>query len=79
MRGPGSRGLGRSRRRIVTELATAGCITRERIGQRNRYTIVSPLSLPDPIARDNVEKLRELLAGTQTDEKRDDHVAKTTA
>ena len=42
----------RAAHRIVVELATAGYITRERQGRRNRYTIHSHLSLPDPLARD---------------------------
>ncbi len=55
----------RAAHRIVTELAAAGYITRERIGQRNQYTINAHLPIPDPPARNNVGALLELLAGTQ--------------
>ena len=41
----------RAAHRIVTELATAGYITRERNGRRTRYTIQSHLPLPDALAR----------------------------
>ena len=41
----------RAAHRIVTELADAGYLTRERQGRRNRYTINAHLQLPDPIAR----------------------------
>lgn len=39
----------RAAHRIVTELADAGYVARERIGRRNRYTIRSP-DLPDQLA-----------------------------
>ena len=41
----------RAAHRIVVELATAGYISRERRGRRNRYTIEPDLPLPDPLAR----------------------------
>ncbi|HEY3946534.1 MAG TPA: MarR family winged helix-turn-helix transcriptional regulator [Solirubrobacteraceae bacterium] len=54
--------------RIVTELADAGYITRQRNGRRNHYTINTHSPLPDPIARNqNVGELLEIL--TQTPDK----------
>ena len=54
----------RAAHRIVTELGTAGYITRERQGRRNRYTINTHLPLPDPIARSqNIGELLEILSG----------------
>jgi hypothetical protein len=54
----------RAAHRIVTELAAAGYISRERIGRRNRYTIEPHLPLPDPLARDQrVGDLLRVLAG----------------
>lgn len=41
----------RAAHRIVGELDTAGYISRERAGRRNRYTIQAELPLPDPLAR----------------------------
>ncbi len=41
----------RAAARIVTELAAAGYITRERNGRRTHYTIQSHLPLPDALAR----------------------------
>jgi hypothetical protein len=55
----------RAAHRIVTELATAGYITRQRNGRRNHYTINAHFPLPDPIARErNIGQLLEILAGT---------------
>ncbi|HEX8157601.1 MAG TPA: helix-turn-helix domain-containing protein [Solirubrobacteraceae bacterium] len=52
----------RAAHRIVTELATAGYITRTRAGRRNNYTINADTPLPDPIARQqNVGELLTLL------------------
>ncbi len=52
---------------IVTELAAAGYITRERDGRRNRYTIDGRISLPDPVAREKrVGELLDVLADTHT-------------
>ncbi len=45
---------------IVTELATAGYITRTRQGRRNSYTINAAASLPDPVACD--QNIGDLLA-----------------
>jgi predicted transcriptional regulator len=54
----------RAAHRIVTELGTAGYITRERNGRRNQYTINAQLPLNDPIARTNrIGELLEILAG----------------
>jgi DNA-binding MarR family transcriptional regulator len=49
----------RAAHRIVTELVTAGYITRERNGRRNQYAINTHLALPDSIARER--KIGELL------------------
>jgi MarR family len=54
----------RAAHRIVTDLADAGYITRQRNGRRNQYTINTHLPLPDPIARENnVGELLEILTG----------------
>jgi hypothetical protein len=59
----------RAAHRIVTELATAGYITRARNGRRNYYTINAHLPLPDPIAREqNVGELLEILTATHESE-----------
>ena len=50
----------RAAHRIVSELAEAGYIARERHGRRNRYTVRSHLPVPDPLARQR--KLGDLLA-----------------
>jgi DNA-binding IclR family transcriptional regulator len=50
----------RAAHRIVGELVTAGYISRERQGRRNRYTIHSHLLLPDALARDRT--VSDLLA-----------------
>jgi DNA-binding IclR family transcriptional regulator len=55
----------RAAHRIVTELAAAGYITRERNGRRNHYTINSHFPLPDAVARErNIGELLEILTGT---------------
>src|SRR5581483_11600596 len=55
----------RAAHRIVTELATAGYITRRRNGRRNQYTINVHLPMPDPVARtQNIGELLEILTGT---------------
>jgi hypothetical protein len=55
----------RAAHRIVTELADAGYITRQRTGRRNQYTIHTDFPLPDPVAREqNVGQLLEILTGT---------------
>lgn len=52
---------------IVTELADAGYISRQRNGRRNTYTIQSDLPLPDPLAREQtVGDLIALLATEET-------------
>ncbi len=54
----------RAAHRIVTELADAGYITRQRAGRRNHYTINAHFPLPDPIAREqNVGELLAILTG----------------
>ena len=50
----------RAAHRIVTELADAGYIARERVGRRNRYTIQSDRLLPDRLVR--VGRVGDLLA-----------------
>ncbi len=50
----------RAAHRIVTELATAGYISRQRNGRRNHYTINAHLPLHDPLARE--QKIGDLLA-----------------
>jgi predicted transcriptional regulator len=63
----------RAAHRIVTELADAGYITRQRNGRRNQYTVNAHLPLPDPIAREqNVGELLEILTATRESERRVD-------
>ena len=50
----------RAAHRIVSELADAGYISRERSGRRNRYTIQADLPLPDRVTRE--QKIGDLLA-----------------
>lgn len=50
----------RAAHRIVSELADAGYLARERHGRRNRYTIRAHLPAPDPVARE--QKIGDLLA-----------------
>src|SRR5947209_7232408 len=55
----------RAAHRIVTELAAAGYITRQRNGRRNQYTVNAHLPLPDAIAREqNVGQLLGILTAT---------------
>ena len=57
----------RAAHRIVAELATAGYLTRERTGRRNRYTINADVPLPDSVAREHaVGRLLEILVATGT-------------
>jgi len=49
----------RAAHRIVSDLAAAGFLARERQGRRNHYTIESDLPVPDPLAR--TRKIGELL------------------
>jgi MarR family protein len=54
----------RAAHRIVGELEAAGYVARERNGRRNRYTVDSRLSLPDPLARSQkVGDLLDILTG----------------
>lgn len=63
----------RATHRIVTELAAAGYITRQRYGRRNRYTINAKAPLPDPIARErNIGELLEVLTDTRAAKPRAD-------
>jgi len=50
----------RAAHRIVVELSEGGYISRERQGRRNRYTVNTHFSLPDPIVRE--QNVGELLA-----------------
>jgi DNA-binding IclR family transcriptional regulator len=55
----------RAAHRIVTELASAGYIGRQRNGRRNHYTINAHLPLPDAIAREqSIGELLEILTAT---------------
>ena len=54
----------RAAHRIVAELLAAGYITRTRAGRRNRYTINTDRSLPDPLVSErNVGDLLAVLTG----------------
>jgi DNA-binding IclR family transcriptional regulator len=50
----------RAAHRIVSELADAGYIERERAGRRNLYTVQAHLPLPDRVARE--QKIGDLLS-----------------
>ena len=75
-RDPGARlrdiaaGLGiteRSAYGIVTELAEAGYVVKEKDGRRNRYEVQAHLPLPEPTGRERtVGEVLALLAGTDT-------------
>jgi hypothetical protein len=53
----------RAAHRIVGELVDAGYLRRQRNGRRNRYTITSQRSLPDPLAPDrSIGDLLRILA-----------------
>ncbi|MDQ6914359.1 MAG: winged helix-turn-helix domain-containing protein [Actinomycetota bacterium] len=52
----------RAAHRIVSELAQAGYLTRERRGRRMHYTIAHHLPLPDPpVRRQTIGELLEIL------------------
>jgi predicted transcriptional regulator len=58
----------RAAHRIVTELAAAGYISRQRNGRRNQYTIQSHLPLPDPLAGEqSIGDLLGILAGQRSE------------
>jgi MarR family len=61
-------GLGiteRSAHGIVTDLAEAGYLIRQKDGRRNRYQIQAHLPLPEPTSRERtVGEVLALLAGT---------------
>ena len=50
----------RAAHRIVSDLTTAGYLSRERRGRRNHYTLRTDMPLPDSLARGR--KLDDLLA-----------------
>jgi predicted ArsR family transcriptional regulator len=55
----------RSAHGIVTELAEAGYVVKQKDGRRNRYQIQAHLPLPEPTSRDRtVGEILALLAGT---------------
>ena len=54
----------RAAHRIVSELADAGYISRERHGRRNRYSVQAHLPIPDPVAREqSIGELLGILVG----------------
>jgi hypothetical protein len=56
---------GRAARRVVAQLAAAGCIIGQRNGRRNHCTISAQFPLPDRIAREqNIGELLEILTAT---------------
>ncbi len=62
----------RAAHRIVSELAAAGYIKRQRNGRRNIYTINAHLPLPDAIAREqSIGELLEILTDTRAVERVD--------
>jgi predicted ArsR family transcriptional regulator len=57
----------RSAYSIVTDLAAAGYIVKQKDGRRNRYQIQAHLPLPEPTSRERtVGEILALLAGTDT-------------
>ena len=55
----------RSAHGIVTDLAEAGYVVKQKDGRRNRYQIQAHLPLPEPASRDRtVGEVLALLAGT---------------
>jgi hypothetical protein len=55
----------RSASSIVTDLADAGYVVRQKDGRRNRYQIQAHLPLPEPASRERtVGEVLALLAGT---------------
>ena len=55
----------RSAHGIVTELAEAGYVVKQKDGRRNRYQIQAHLPLPEPASRERtVDEVLALLAGT---------------
>jgi hypothetical protein len=51
---------------IVTELATAGYVVKERDGRRNRYTVQPHLPVGDPIGRERtIGEMLDLLVGAK--------------
>ncbi len=52
---------------IVTDLADAGYVVKQKDGRRNRYHIQAHLPLPEPTSRERtVGEVLALLAGTST-------------
>ena len=55
----------RSAFRIITDLAEAGYVVKEKDGRRNRYHIQARLPLPEPVGRERtVGEVLAILAGT---------------
>jgi len=68
----------RAAHRIVTELAAAGYITRQRNGRRNQYKINTHVPLPDPNAREqNIGELHEILTVTRRPQRQVDRTTKS--
>jgi DNA-binding MarR family transcriptional regulator len=52
---------------IVTDLADAGYVVKQKDGRRNRYQIQAHLPLPEPTSRERtIGEVLALLAGTST-------------
>src|ERR1700745_1897745 len=57
----------RSAHGIVTELAEAGYVVKQKDGRRNRYQIQAHLPLPEPTSRERtIGEILALLAGADT-------------
>ena len=55
----------RSAFRIITDLAEAGYVVKEKDGRRNRYHIQARLPLPEPVSRERtVGEVLAILTGT---------------
>src|SRR5260370_2552164 len=53
---------------IITDLARAGYVVKEKDGRRNRYHIQVHLPLPEPDGRERtIGEILDLLTGTDTD------------
>jgi hypothetical protein len=53
---------------IITDLARAGYVVKEKDGRRNRYRIQAHLPLPEPDGRERtIGEILDLLTGTDTD------------
>jgi hypothetical protein len=57
---------------IITDLAQAGYVIKEKDGRRNRYHVQAHLPLPEPEGRERtIGEILALLTGTDTDRDRD--------